>query len=172
MIHCSVNIWPVTHLHAKWLPQPLQQNPTVFPGGFMGGENDSPLGVRPVEMLIEHSERKRVRCLFDLQDLKSIGLIQATVWSQQPGRHLDLKVLPERRRHLALQSRWTSVARLSSKLCQTPCPPSHHLASPDWSSPPPSSLTRPSQHARSSPYYRFLSRTSVWDERRSESVRL
>lgn len=81
MIHSSVNIRPVTHLHAKRLPQPLQQNPTVFPRGFMGGENDSPLGIRPVEMLIEHSERKGVCRLFDLQNLKSSRLIQATVWS-------------------------------------------------------------------------------------------
>lgn len=62
--------------------------------------------------------------------------------------------------HPALQNQSPRVSHLPSTLFQRWHPPPHHLASPGWSSPLPSSLSRPSQHAQSSPHYQFLSRTS------------
>lgn len=87
------------------------------------------------------------------------------IWSSQSinsqtDNFLPQTALHECHFHPVLQIQLPRVSHLPSKLFQQWHPPPHHPASPGWSSPRPFSLIHPSQRARSSPYYQFLSRTS------------
>lgn len=47
---------PPTHLHSKWLPQPLQKNLGVLPRGLVSREHHPSLGVRPEQVFVEYSQ--------------------------------------------------------------------------------------------------------------------
>lgn len=59
------------HLYTKRLSWPFQENLTAFTRDFMCSHDHAPLGISPVEHVIEHHQGEGVCSLSDLQNLET-----------------------------------------------------------------------------------------------------